>query len=149
LLEPVAWAGERHRGGYGVREGVRDPGGTTTSLGLVFGPWDPFVSEPRLAISVGTAFPIEVTSPNAPMLMWSRLVATRDQLHRRPGRDERPARRSVLIEIQGDSIEFSSLHGEDRWIAHGRWAGYAVEVHAICIEPASVRLQVTTDVPER
>jgi hypothetical protein len=145
LLEPVAWTGERHRGGYGVR----DPGGTTTSLGLVFGPWDPFVSEPRLAISVGTGFPVEVTARHAPMLMRPHLAAARDQLLRRPGRDERPARRSVLIEIQGDSIEFSSLHGEDRWIARGRWAGYAVEVHAICIEPASVRLQVTTDVPER
>lgn len=81
--------------------------------------------------------------------MWSRLVATRDELRRPPAPGELPTRGTVHIEIQGDSIEFSSLHAKDRWIAHGRSAGHAVEVHAICIEPESVRLQVTTDVPER
>ena len=38
LLEPVTWTGQRHRGGYGAT-GT----GITTSLGLIFGPWDPFV----------------------------------------------------------------------------------------------------------
>ncbi|WP_028065968.1 hypothetical protein [Solirubrobacter soli] len=49
LLEPLEWPGERHRGGYGVSQ----PGSVTNSLGLIFGPWDPFVSEPRLAVTVG------------------------------------------------------------------------------------------------
>ena len=56
LLEPLEWTGERHRGGYGVR----NPGSVTISLGLVFGPWDPFVSEPRLAVTVGTEMPMDV-----------------------------------------------------------------------------------------
>jgi hypothetical protein len=145
LLEPVGWTGERHRGGYGVR----DPGGITTALGLIFGPWDPFVSEPRLAVTVGSSFPISVTDPHAPFVMGPRLLARRDELLRPPDRHERATLSKALVEIDGARVEVDVLRRQDRWIAHGRWDGYAVEIHAIRVDPASVRLQLAADLPER
>jgi hypothetical protein len=67
----------------GLGYGVQDPGRITTSLEWIFGPRDPFVSEPRLAISVGSGFPTALTDPPAALPLRSHLAARRDPLSHR------------------------------------------------------------------
>ena len=145
LLEPAGLSGERYRGGYGVR----DPGSVTTSLGLIFGPWDPFVSVPRLAISVGSRFPIDVTDPKAPLLLHAHLVSRREELLHRPRRRELATLGRAQVEIEGELVELDALRRRDRWLGRGRWKQYTVEVHAIGVEPEAVRLRVTDQLPAR
>ena len=145
LLEPAGWSGERHRGGYGVRH----PGSVTTSLGLIFGPWDPFVSVPRLAISVGSRFPIDVTGPRAPWLLHSDFVSRQDELLHRPRRRELATLGRARIEIEGEVVELDALRRRDRWLGRGRWTQHTVEVHAVGVEPQDVRLRVTDHLPAR
>jgi hypothetical protein len=144
LLEPVAWHGERHRGGYGVG----GPGGVTTVLGLIFGPRDAFVSEPRLDIAIGSRFPTAITDEHAPWLKLSSLVANRDELlHARSAGSVDVARETVHIDIEGEAIAFDALRRSERWIAQGRWREHVVEIHAICIEPSSIHLRIARDIP--
>ena len=145
LLQPVGWTGERHRGGYGVR----DPGDVTTSLGLILGPTDAFVSRPRLAIDVGSGFPFSVTDPESALLLRSRLVGRREELLRPPRRDDPTVPERVFVEIEGDRLEFDALRRGDRWLAQGRWHGFAVQLHGTLVDSASVRLEVATALPER
>ena len=145
LLEPAGWNGERHRGGYGVR----DPGSVTTSLGLIFGPWDPFVSVPRLAISVGSEFPIDLTRPEATFLLHAQLVSRREELLHRPRRRELGTIGRVRIRIEGEVVELDALRRRDRWLGRGQWKQYTVEIHALDVAPQDVRLHVTDRLPAR
>ena len=55
----------------------------------------------------------------------------------------------AAVEIDGTEVEVDVLRRQDRWIGQGRWDGYAVALHAIRVDPASVRLRLASDVPER
>jgi hypothetical protein len=126
---------------------VRNPGSVTTSLGLIFGPWDPFVTVPRVAISVGNEFPILVTDADTHWVFWSDLVGTRDELSHTPARLEEVAHTSCAVDIEGQAIHFDALHRGDRWIAQGRWDAHVVQIHAVAIEAPNVRSRLTTQVP--
>jgi hypothetical protein len=122
LLEPLDWNGERHRGGYGTSE----PGSTTIALGLVFGPWDAYTSQPRLAVTVGSCLPIEVTDEAAPFLFRGHFIADREMLAS-PDVWPRPVRSKDTVEIEGTRVE----------------------LHAVPIEPGDVRLRVAGELPDR
>jgi hypothetical protein len=145
LLEPLPWAGERHRGGYGTR----NPGSITSSLGLVFGPWDPFVSDPRLAVHVGDMFPIAPSDEKAPLMMRSYLVADRQALLQPPDPAESPKRFTATIMVEDVPVKLDALGDTTRWVAEGPWRDLRVFVHAIATPPERVRLRVTNEIPSR
>jgi hypothetical protein len=145
LLEPLQWDGERHRGGYGTR----NPGSVTSSLGLVFGPWDPFVSEPRLAIDVGDSLPMNPHDEMAPFIMRSYFVADRQALLQPPDEAQAGERFITTILIEGAAIKLKALGRPTRWVGEGRWRGLHVFVHAIAIPPDRVQLRTATEIPPR
>jgi hypothetical protein len=100
LLEPLEWAGERHRGGYGVSQ----PGSMTNSLGLIFGPWDSFVSEPRLAVTVGNEVLAMPFAEHTAFMLRSYLVADREALLSQPRSAEPPPNFQTSVEIEGDHV---------------------------------------------
>jgi hypothetical protein len=145
LLEPLHWDGERHRGGYGTR----NAGSITTSLGLVFGPWDPFVSAPRLEIDVGDGFPFSPHDEMAPFLLRSYFVADREALLQPPDPAEMAEQFNATITIEGAAIEFKALGTPTRWVAEGPWRDRHVFVHAIAIPPERVHLRIANEIPPR
>ena len=108
-------AGERHRGGYGVSQ----PGSVTNSLGPIFGPWDPFVSEPRLA------------------------VANREALLSQPP-SAAPPSFQTSIEIECEQVAVNAYgSAAERWVGLSTWREFSVFVHAIDIRPERIRLRPT------
>jgi hypothetical protein len=145
LLEPVSWDGERHWGGYGVRG--RDA--VTSSLGLIFGPWDRFVSQPRLAIDVGDEFPMSVTGELAAVMTHWYFIADRRDLLRPPDPDETRPRFTAAITIEGAGVSLDALGDPTRWVGEGAWREFRVFIHSIAIQPDEVRLRIADDVPPR
>jgi hypothetical protein len=139
LLEPLEWMGERHRGGYGVSQ----PGSVTNSLGLVFGPWDQFVSEPRLAVTVGDETLGLLFQEHTWFMLRSYLVADHDALLRDPRTEEKPPRFPTSVEIEGTPVDFLAAGTPERWVALGSWRTFAVFIHAIATRPDGIRLRVT------
>jgi hypothetical protein len=64
----------------------------------------PFVSEPRLAITVGSEFVFDVRDPDARLLWWNELVGRRDALPNLDVRDERTTFAHMPIEIDGAPV---------------------------------------------
>ena len=146
LLEPVEWAGDRHRGGYGVS----NPGSVTNSLGLVFGPWDQWVAQPRLEVTVGSAPHEDLSEPHAAFMLRPYLVADRQALQRMSWPDEeQPRRFPITIDIESTAVELDAIGFVDRWVAIGSWRTFWLFIHAIAIPPESVRLRVTERIPPR
>jgi hypothetical protein len=145
LLEPVGWDGERHRGGYGIG----GPGNITIALALVFGPWHSGGSAPRLSVSVGDRFVIDLARSD-PDLLRMTMVGLAHRVGAKVVRlqDEAvPEIRHVLIEVDGRPVDFSVVRREHAWTAQGRWKGYGIELDGDNIEPESISLQIATEIP--
>jgi hypothetical protein len=140
LLEPVGWRGERHRGGCGVAH----PGSVTISASLIFGPREPSPSDPRLSVSVGDHFLINLRDPDV-WHLW--LLSARLGEHV-PGADVRSGAfrprpvRSVSVAIESEPVEFHVFAVGRRWMAQGVWRGFAVELEGSGLQPAGLALQI-------
>ena len=145
LLEPVGWTGERRRGGCGVSE----PGSATTALALIFGPQDPASAVPRLTVSVGDRFLIELRDADI-WHLW--LLSARLGKHV-PGAEVqsgafRPERvRQASVPIEGEPVRFHIFTVGHRWLAQGWWRGLAVELEGSGIQPTDLALQLAHVVP--
>jgi hypothetical protein len=145
LLEPVGWRGERHRGGYGVA----DPGSVTISLGLIFGPWERGGPDPRLSVSVGDRFVVDLRAADVGVLwvLSARLGKRVPVADVRSGAFRPGSVTTASVAIEGEPVEFRVFAVDRRWIAQGVWRGFAVELEGSGIQPAELALQLAHSVP--
>jgi len=145
LLEPIGWDGERHRGGAAVVQ----PGSATTALALIFGPRQSGGADPRLSVSVGDRFVIELRDADV-WKLW--LLSARLGKHV-PGADVRSGAfrpgpvRQASIAIEDKPVEFQVFAVGRRWLAQGLWRRFAVELEGSAIQPTNLALQLAHVVP--
>ena len=145
LLEPVGWRGERHRGGYGVA----DPGSVTIALGLIFGPWETGGPDARLSVSVGDRFITDLRDADLRVLwlLSARLGKHVPVAEVRSGAFRPGSVATASITIEGEPVQFRVFAVDRRWIAHGVWRGFAVEVEGSGLQPTELALQLAHVVP--
>jgi hypothetical protein len=105
---------------------------------LIFGPWDPFASEPRLAVTVGDDVLAMPFTEHTAFMLRSYLVPDREVLLTLPRSAEPPPSFRTSIEIEGQHVPFEAYgSAAGRWVGLGAWRTFSVFVHAIDVPPSA------------